>query len=324
MSASGKLALGLALLLSAPCAIAAPSPTPMVVPEVLLQRTSMPEASGVLWIPALGRYLVVSDDTGDKEGGTDHAPWLLAMSRAGVLDGEPVPIRGIERLNDAEAICAGPGASVLLATSHSPTRKGRDKPERRRLLRLELVGRALQVAGALDLAAAISAAGLVPGRAVDIEAIAFRDRALYIGLKAPQTEAGAALILRADGIEEALRRGALPPAQLQRFAEVRLQVEGPSGAVLQGISDMAHLPDGSFVLLANSPKGLPPDGGGALWWLRPGEGPRLLRRFPGQKPEGLALTEDRRALLIVIDRDRQAPLWTMQPLPAAAPAGRAP
>ena len=84
---------------------------------------------------------------------------------------------------------------------------------------------------------------------------------------------------------------------------------------------MSFLPDGSLVLLGNSPKRMPRDGGGALWWLRPGQAPQLLRRFLGQKPEGLALTEDRRALLIVIDRDREPPLWAMQPLPVAMPAG---
>ena len=75
-------------------------------------------------------------------------------------------------------------------------------------------------------------------------------------------------------------------------------------------------------LMANSPKHLPPDGGGALWWLgaealrAPGAGsPRLLRRFPGLKPEGVTLSPEGDALIIVFDRDRQQPLWLRLPLP---------
>lgn len=292
----------------------APEPLPVGVPDALLAVTSMPEPSGVLWSPALSRYLIISDDTGDKQRGTHHAPWLFAMSRDGVLDPAPVPIVGLEKLNDAEALCAGPGRSLFLATSHSPNRKGHDKSERRLLLHLEPSGAALKILGTLDLAAAFSGAGALAGP-VDIEGLAFREGALYIGLKAPQTAAGAALIFRVRDLLTALRAGALGPGQLERFAEVPLRAEGASGPVVQGISDLSFLPDGSLALLANSPKKSPPDGGGALWWLRPGQAPVLVRRFPGLKPEGITLAEDGRSLVIVIDRDRQQPLWLRQPLP---------
>lgn len=336
MSASASGARGLPLagaLLWAACAAAGeapPAPTAtatartMAVPPALLARTSMPEASGAVWCPELGRYLIISDDTGQKGEGTNHAPWLFAMSKDGALDAEPVPLRGVERLNDAEAICAGDGV-YYLTTSHSPDRKGRDRAERRQLLRLVVdgPGRALRVTGALDLAAALQEAGLLPGPSVDIEALAYRGGALYVGLKWPLGGDGAALILRAEGIEQALSAGRLPRERLARFAAARLAVEGAAGPVLQGISDMTFLPDGSLALLGNSPKRMPHDGGGALWQLRPGAAPRLLRRFPGEKPEGVTLTADRRALLIVLDRDRRVPSWTTQPLPAASggPAG---
>lgn len=291
-------------------------PRPVTVPDALLATTSMPEPSGAVWSAALSRYLIISDDTGDKQRGTGHAPWLFTMSREGVMDSAPLPILGLEKLNDAEALCAGPEGSFLLSTSHSRNRKGRDKAERRMMLQLVLSGRALTIVGRLDLAEALTASGLLPPGSVDIEGLAFRDGALYVGLKAPQTPTGAALILRIPDLQSALRAGALPAAQVQRFAEVPLRVPGEAGEVVQGISDLTFLPDGSLALLANSPKGLPPDGGGALWWLRPGTAPSLVRRFPGLKPEGVTLTEDQKALLIVIDHDRQQPLWLRQPLPA--------
>jgi hypothetical protein len=311
MSACEAAALLLALLATpAPPAL----PAPVVVPEALLDRTSMPEPSGVVWSPALSRYLIISDDTGDKARGTAHAPWLFAMGPDGVLDRDIVPILGLARLNDAEALCPGPAGSYFLATSHARDRKGRDKAERRQLLHLGLSGRALRVLGTLDLAP-LSGAPAVPSGPLDIEALAFRDGALYLGLKAPLTASGAAIILRIPEVMAALRAGAPAAQQVQRFAEVLLSVEGPAGPAAQGISDMSFLPDGSLALLANAPKGAPPDGGGALWRVRPGAAPQLVRRFSGLKPEGITPTADGRALLIVFDRDRQPPLWLVQPLP---------
>lgn len=290
-------------------------PAPITVPAALLAITSMPEPSGVVFSPTLQRYLIVSDDSGDKLGGTNHAPWLLAMSPDGVLDQAPVPILGLPELNDAEALCSGPAGSFFLATSHSANKKGHDKPARRQLLQLQLDGRALKVLGKLDLAPAIAASATVPSGGIDIEGLAFRDGALYVGLKAPQTEGGDALILRIAEVLLAIQAGAVVPEKVRRFAEVPLRVETAGGPAVQGISDLMFLPDGSLVLLANSPKKLPPDGGGALWWLRPGSPPRLLRRFLGLKPEGVTLTSDGQALLIVFDRDRQQPLWLRQALP---------
>lgn len=287
----------------------------MTVPPALLAVTSMPEPSGVVWSRELLRYLVISDDTGRKELGTNHAPILFAVRSDGVFDGEPIQITGIEKLNDAEAICPGPDGTYLLATSHSKNKKGQDKAERRMLLQLVLRGRSLFVQRSVDLAGAIAASQVLPQGPIDIEAMAFQKGALYIGLKAPQSAQGAALILRIADFAPALDRSAIEPKSIERWAEVPLQVKTGGGSAVQGISDMSFLPDGSLAVLANSPKHLPPDGGGALWQVKKAEAPRLLRRFLGLKPEGVTLTEDGKALIIVIDHDRQQPLWLRQPLP---------
>lgn len=292
-------------------------PTVVTVPEALLARTSMPEPSGIVWSPTLSRYLIVSDDTGSKESGTNHAPWLFAMNREGVFDPAPIPIVGLDKLNDAEAICQGPAGSYFLATSHSANRKGHDKAKRRRLYQLMLEGRTLKILGSLDLASAIAESAVVGGRPVDIEALAFHDGELFIGLKSPQNAAGAAYILRVREVLSALKEGVLHSSRIQVFAELPLTVDGAVGKVIQGVSDMSFLPDGSLAILANSPKKMPMDGGGALW-LRKNDGTlQLLRRFPGLKPEGVTPTHDGKSLVIVFDNDRKQPLWIHQALPAA-------
>jgi hypothetical protein len=72
------------------------------------------ELSDIVWVPALTRYVLV----------TDESPFLVTMSADGVLDGAPLRIPGVESLDDAEALASGPDGSVFLATSHSPNKKG--------------------------------------------------------------------------------------------------------------------------------------------------------------------------------------------------------
>lgn len=312
---SALASLTTAWLATLALAVAEPGVMPLRVPDSLLEITTMPEPSGVVWSKELSRYLVISDDTGRKDRGTNHAPIVFAVSKSGVFDEAPVPIIGIEKLNDAEAICPGPAGTYLLATSHSANRKGHERAERRMLLELALRGRALYVLRSLDLLNAISAARVIPEGGADIEALAYREGSLYVGLKAPQTLQGSALILRIAEFDTSLKTGYIEPRRIERWAELPLQVMNGGVPVLQGISDMTFLAGGALAVLANSPKHLPPDGGGALWLVKQAVPPRLLRRFVGLKPEGVTPAEDGKALLIVIDHDRQQPLWLRQPFP---------
>ena len=294
------------------------TPASMEVPDALRQQNERIEASGIVWATTLQRYLIVSDDTGI--GDHKHRPWIFAMNRQGVLDATPITIRGIDELNDAEAICAGPDGTFFLTTSHSLNQKGRARPARRMLLQLGLEGRALRVLGQLDLTATqergglLGLAGLDPGGSLDIEAITYREGALLVGLKAPLTTQGGAVILRLDRPVEVLRAGRIPAGSLSRFLESTLEATRSHGIVRRGISDLVGLPDGSLVLVANSPKGMPGDGGGAMYRLR-GSAAVLVREFPGLKPEGVTLAEDGKGLVLVFDTDLHRPLWTRVALP---------
>ena len=304
------------------------SPSEMVVPKALWEGNETIEPSGVVWAPAIERYLVISDDTG--EGPKRHAPWLMAMDRQGRLDPRPVPIVGVAAVNDAESICAGPGGTFFLVTSHSPSRKGKVKPERRMLLHLRLAGRALRVIGRADLTSTrgsggrslLEIAGLPATGTLDIEAITMREGALLIGLKSPLTAAGSAVVLQLAEPAKALGSGRVQPGALTRLWEVPLQVQVKGGtSVSEGLSDMTVLPDGSVILLGNAPKGMPADGGGAMYRYLPGAAtPTLLRRFAGLKPEGVTLSDDGKSLVLVFDNDTRAPLWLRIPIPPAVAA----
>jgi hypothetical protein len=322
----------MATALATSMATAAPArPTgearPIVVPAELSKRSVNPEASGIVWCPQLSRYLVVSDDIGRKADGTAHAPWLLAMTVDGRFDPEPVPIAGLERLNDPESLTAGPDGTIFLATSHAPRKSGREAGDDRSvLLHLAVSGRGLRVLGKLGLtgpngetAALLTLAGVDPAGRLDVEAIAYRAGALYVGLKSPLNASGAAVILRLDNPVAAARAGALPPGALSRWTDVKLAVDDKGTRVSQGISDMTFLADGSLVLLSNTPKGAAGGGGGAMWWFKypsdQGKVPALLKHFDNLHPEGVTLAADGASLVVVFDENQEKSLWLQWPLP---------
>jgi len=303
-------------------------PRPLLVPPELAEVTSNPEISGITWSPLRRRYLLVTDDSGLRSKGTAHAPLLLGLSEAGVLDATPIAIRGIKALNDPESMCAGPGGTYFLVTSHSPNREDETPSPRRQLLQLKEGDGGLDVVARMDLTAIaggrslLAAAGAAPRGRLDVEALAYHDDMLFVGLKSPLTERGEAVILRLPRPLETMRGGHVRGAAIERLAAVPLCVAAKQRRVCQGISDMTFLPDGSMVLSANAPKGGPKDHGGALWHLPTPVGkasPVLLQRFPKLAPEGVTLDSNGRSLVVVFDCRDAAPRWTKIPLPVSRP-----
>lgn len=314
------------------------APRPVGIPAQLRQRIPQLELSGLTWAPELGRYLVVVDDTIDAETAERHAPFVLAMDREGRLDAEPVSIAGIERLDDAESLTGDGHGTYFLLTSHSLNRHGKVKPARRQLLRMVFVEHRLRVTGALDLLegaddvrAALPAGSSDELPGIDLEGLAFYGGALYLGLKWPLMEDGSAIVLRMAHPAEVFTRGRLGPRDLVFWGKVALQVPNDAGPgpIAEGIADLLFAPDGSIFACANSPKGRPWDGGGAVWRLRSGGGgdarglaggkieATLLRRYRGLKPEGVAVAPGLEGgLTVVFDRGREDPLWAFIRLPS--------
>jgi hypothetical protein len=297
---------------------------PVSAPSSLAAVTSNPELSGIVWSSARKRYLVVTDDSGLRELGTYHRPLVLGLGENGVLDEKPIPIHGVDRINDPESICTGPDDTYFVVTSHSPNRSNKTPPARRQLLQLKEDKDGLDVIARLDLTSVKGRSSLLPlvglpadGR-LDIEAVTYHDGALFIGFKSPLTSDGKAVIARIADPLKALREGRLPAESIARFLAVPLCLSVRGQRVCQGISDMLFLRDGSLVLTANAPKGGPKDEGGTLWHLTVPVGqtpPVQSRRFSGLKPEGIALSPSGRSLVVVFDCDQSPAKWTEIPLP---------
>ncbi|HVW27823.1 MAG TPA: esterase-like activity of phytase family protein [Polyangiaceae bacterium] len=289
---------------------------PLTVPPSLDRATPL-ELSGITWSRAIARYVVVSDDA--VAGGEKHAPLLFSIGLDGHMDATPITIDGVGELNDLESITEATDGTLFVATSHSLNKHGHLPSSRRRLLHLKLTpDRHAHELGEIDLTTARTAGGELPWGSglLDVEALAFRDGALYIGLKSPLASDGATTILRIAAAESVVDSGTLHPGAAEIWAHPRFAVSHAGATVHEGISDLSFRPDGRLLVVANSPKGMPSDGGGALWQLDvKGATPRLIERFEGLKPEGVTVSPDRGALVIVFDRDGEKPVWTKRPLP---------
>ncbi|WP_437527470.1 HlyD family efflux transporter periplasmic adaptor subunit [Sorangium sp. So ce726] len=315
---------------AAPKAGAVASQSPMKMPPTLASRTRF-EPSGVLARPGESRYLIVSDDTGHEQN-NEGAPWLFAMSAGGAVAADPVPVSGVDELNDVEGIAAGDAGEIYLLSSQSYSKKGKRKSERTALLRLRQDGQGFRVDGEIHLAEVLdadpsraAALGLPEGtRALDIEGLAFRQGALYLGLKAPLDAQGNAMIWRvgspgalfggegAGAVEAASAKkkqrtaaeaARFDAARVSLWARARVDVEVDGKPTPGGISELVFMPDGALAL-TSTPSTADGDAG-ALWRVDRPEGgvlsPRLVQRFPGLKPEGITPSLTPGALTIVFD-----------------------
>ena len=312
-----------------PASPRAAAPTPLQVPPELLRRSRF-EPSGLVWLVELDRYLLVSDDTGHDDR-DERAPWLFTMDRHGTVDPHPLVVQGLQGVDDLESIARGEDGAVYALASQSVSAKGKRRPERRQFLRLLVRERELHLDGAMPLFDRLrdaprvlrDALGLGAGDALDhldIEGLAVDGAGLLLGLKAPG--GAGALIWRLQDPAAAFTRPALGPTDLALFADPRLTVRADATLVPAGVADLLVLPDGAL-LVAVTAAGIDPGRqDGALYRVpRPPDRaePRLLHTFPGDKPEGIALSALPGHFVVVFDRGSSPPAWITLPLPPEAP-----
>ncbi len=302
-------------------------PRPMLVPPSLARRTRF-EPSGVLVRPDEGRYLVISDDTGIKDGPDDGRPWLFSMDATGAVDASPIPIRGVATIDDLESISAGDSGEVYVLSSQSRSKKGGRRPARSALLRLRPDGPGFQVDAELHLAELLDGApeqaarlGLPNGtRELDIEGMTRDGSALYLGLKAPLDASGCAIIWKIESPKALFDRSSTASKRLEAISvwgNVRVDVELDGRTVPGGISELLLL-DKESLVIASTPS-TAEGAAGALWRVEHARGgtlrPQLVRRFPNRKPEGLTSSLTKGNLMIVFDAGSATPSFLEMPWP---------
>lgn len=319
---------------------AAPSPSAPGQPQVMQMPPALSamtpfEPSGLVWVEELDRYLVVSDDTGRDEAKTSNAPWLFSVSRDGAVDPSPLVVQDVASLRDLEAVASDPsGQTLYLLSSQSLSRKGKRHADRTTLSRVERRGSLLRAVSHPSLFDALeamepeerAALGLGPdwAQALDLEGLAWQGGALYLGLKAPLSSAGRALIWRMAHPDVFFASGSLSGAGLERWAEAPLTALAGDREVPGGVSDLMFGPAGELIL-TSTPSAAEADAGvtgavsGRLWMdPKPAGGlaaPRLMRTFHGLKPEGVSAAPADGRLIVVFDEGDASPRWLEMPWP---------
>jgi hypothetical protein len=293
----------------------------MKVPEAL-RKTSRFEPSGIVWVPEMNRYLIVSDDTGMKDQKSDHAPWVFTMNNEGVVDAAPLKITGIDEVNDLEAVASAGNDIYYFCSSQNISKQGKRPKNREFLIKVKREPSGLKVLNKINLLSLIENSysieeqaqlGLIrkekDGRPVlNIEGMVRHDNVLYFGLKEPSLN-GNAVLLKLSDVDALFNRHRLSPNQLTLFGEVNLgSFKGKSAT----FSDLFMDPEGKLWALSTVADVENSDQMGTFHRIERTPDGKLeaepIVRFPEMKPEGLCLnTYDQ--FLIVMDCDNQTPLF---------------
>lgn len=309
---------------------AAPRPQPGVVREIqvpgALAARSRIEPSGLVWVPRLARYALVSDDTGQK-GSNEATPWLFTMDTKGKLDRVPLAIVGLEELKDMEALARGNGEVLYALSSQSHSKKGKRPKAREQFIRLAPEGSGYRANGVVHLASLLEglpqaqreALGVTDTSQLDIEGLTGHEGGLLIGVKYPLNAKGEAMIWRLDRPDRLFDTGRLEDSNLELWATVSMTVQADGASVPAGISELLALPDGALLVAATVATGDPKEESSSLWWAGTASPGQLnvtrVREFEGLKAEGLALSPTPGRLVVTFDTGAKAPLWTELPWP---------
>ncbi len=301
--------------------VEAPMPALIDVPRQI-SAISRFEASGLVWIPSLMRYVVVSDETGLDD---HHPPWLFTMSKRGVVDPEPMVISDVSELDDLESIAAGDAGALWIAASQSLSAKGNRPRARQVLARLVPEAAGYKVDKKIHLFELLAAApALLQALAItdveklDIEAIAWHGGALYLGLKTPVDTQGRAVIWKVSAPDKLLA-GDLVGAGFTVWGSVNLPVQVGDRSVAGGIADMVFVSDSMLLVgaTASGDANAKHQDGVVYSVVRATNSLTAIpvQAFRDLKPEGVAAAPEAGRFVVVFDRGREAPMWTPLELP---------
>jgi hypothetical protein len=272
------------------------------------------EASGLIYLPNIAKYFVVSDDTDKKE------PVLFVMDDQGRID-QKILIEGIKKINDLESIISYGQHCLYVLTSQSYNREGIQSSPRKLFVRIRQNGNSLVLDKSVSLFDLLLSAAHASDsssawadfikkseleKSVDIEGMAVNNDTLLLGFKNPKTEEGS-VILAIANFDNIFEKKMLLEKQVSIWRTIPLH-DSATGTSFE-ISDLAFK-SGELYGLANgfSSKSGSDKKLGVFWKYSPAKGiVQILRSFPGMKPEGLAFKSNSDEYCIVFDNGSTNP-----------------
>ncbi len=240
------------------------------------------EASGAVFVPETGKFLVVSDETEKK------TPLLFEVGKNGEI--KMISINNFNKINDLESIAKERENTYLIMSSLSYSKKGKLKPERRILARITFSNGEANLEKAVDFyeilkgfaeksssEAAIFLKKGIAEKTIDIEGMFVLENSLFIAFKNPLfNESG--VIFEISGYETIFSEKKISENQLKTiFVDVPHE---------RRISDIYMQSPDKFYFTAscNTEKC------GGLYLFENGKS-GLVKDFPELKPEGIAVDE---------------------------------
>lgn len=283
-----------------------------------LKTTTPVEASGVLYLKDLKKYLIVSDTTENQK------PVLYLMNDEGIIE-EEIIIQGLKKINDMEAITESDDGTIYLACSQHASKKGKVPDEKKLLLRIRrdnavlILDKKVYLYDLLQDAAqhyinAEWAKFITPDegkRAINIEGIFHHEGNLYLGFKKPLQQ-DTAVIVKINDIDDLFEGNKLGEESVELWKAFDLR-DKQSGAPT-GISDLYIFENRVFILsyVKTEKDGMKKKSGNL--WSYDLERNKLvfIIHFEQLKPEGITFNPDKGEFLITFDGGTKNPSKMMK------------
>ena len=266
-----------------------PDPSPMWRGENDRNETSLQwdgkvkiEASGAVFVPETGKFLVVSDETEKK------TPLLFEVGKNGEI--KEIIVRNFNKINDLESIAKEKENTCLIMSSLSYSKKGKLKPERRILARITFSNGEANLEKAVDFyeilqnfaqksdtdAAKFLKKGIAE-KSIDIEGMFVIENSLFIAFKNPLFNENG-VIIEISGYETVFTEKRISENQLKTIF-----VDVPRG---RKISDIYMQSPDKFYYTASCDS----EKCGGFYRFENGKS-ELVKEFPELKPEGVAVDD---------------------------------
>lgn len=252
--------------------------------EIVSDEPLKIEASGAVFIPETGKFLVVSDETEKKQ------PLLFEVGKDG--QAKKIKIENLNKINDIESIAKEAGNSYLVMSSMSHSQKGKLKEERRILASFTLDKGKAKLKSAVDFyeilkdfaeksessAADFFKKGLEE-KSIDAEGMFVLENSLFIAFKNPLFD-GKGVIFEISDYRKIFSEN--------KISENRVQVifieDLPENL---RISDIYMISKDEFFFTASCTN----EKCGGFYKFENGRS-SLIRNFTSLKPEGIAVNTD--------------------------------
>lgn len=261
-------------------------PEPVDIP-FSISETYKPELSGMVYIPELSQFVLISDDY------PHHKPVLFLMSPDGKLQDHTLPIEGLDKMEDIESVSYQDGYLYLLS-SMSLTKKGKDKNYRHLFARVQRQGMDFRLDAQIDFRKVLMDAFATSSDAdlksvpediddFEVEGHALRGEDMYLALKNPMGPHNEIYILKIAGFKSIFTNGTLDSKNITMARKLPLNL--PDQDIQVKVTDMIFIDD--QIYLASSFHGKQ---GSGIWRMDPATGAvSLVHEFKRKHLEALGV-----------------------------------